>query len=379
MSAALALTVATSCKKKGCTDPSAVNYSKSAKKDDGSCTYKSEDAYTVPSTYTFVNASGASTVSYTGQANRLKQLRELITYAKLGRTQVISAQVLKDMWENTNGNGNGQFTFTSSAQLKNKCYPADVAAIETLFDEIAAASESFAVTAASGMAGVATSTTTTSSKYLLDANGRDMAEWIEKSIMRSVFFYQALTVYLGADKMNGDNTTVVAGNTYTALEHSWDEAFGYFGVPVDFPTNTTAADLYYWGKYCNGQNAALNAGCSAFMMNNFLKGRAAITAKVLADRDAALVNIRTMWEKIAAVQIMKYMDDAVANFADDAKRLHAIGECYGFVTTLKYAPLETRKMTNQEVDAVIALFGSNMWDLSVSDLNAIRAAIDSKY
>lgn len=36
---AIVATVATSCKKKGCTDPLATNYSESAKKDDGTCSY----------------------------------------------------------------------------------------------------------------------------------------------------------------------------------------------------------------------------------------------------------------------------------------------------------------------------------------------------
>jgi len=39
MSSVVALTLF-SCSKPGCTDPSAINYSESAKKDDGSCLYK---------------------------------------------------------------------------------------------------------------------------------------------------------------------------------------------------------------------------------------------------------------------------------------------------------------------------------------------------
>ncbi len=36
-----------SCKKKGCTDPTAINYNENAKKDDGSCTYETVPPTTV--------------------------------------------------------------------------------------------------------------------------------------------------------------------------------------------------------------------------------------------------------------------------------------------------------------------------------------------
>lgn len=38
----IAIVLLVSCKKKGCTDPTAINYSSEAKKDDGSCTYEAD-------------------------------------------------------------------------------------------------------------------------------------------------------------------------------------------------------------------------------------------------------------------------------------------------------------------------------------------------
>ena len=67
--------VITSCKKKGCTDIDAQNYSEEAQKDDGSCTF-----YDVPSTYEFTDENNNSTVSYSGQTDRLNQLEELTTF-----------------------------------------------------------------------------------------------------------------------------------------------------------------------------------------------------------------------------------------------------------------------------------------------------------
>ena len=122
--------------------------------------------------------------------------------------------------------------------------------------------------------------------------------------MGAVFMHQALNVYFGPDKMNVDNTSAVdpTGNPakyYTVMEHHYDEAFGYFGVDIDFPTTIPGR---FWGKYSNKQDPTIN--CNADMMDNFLMGRAAISNNVLADRDAAIQSIRTEWEDISAYQAM---------------------------------------------------------------------------
>lgn len=373
ITAAIALS---SCKKEGCTDETAINYNSKAKKDDGSCQFaEDESSYTIPTSYSFTDANGNSTVSYSGQTDRLNQLGELVAKIKTGRTSVLSAQDLQDMFANTGGDGNGNFTFNSSKQLRDKTFSLDVTAIETLLNDAATASVDFASTASDGQAGVLSSGT---SSYLFDANGRDMAELVEKSVMGAVFMYQALNVYFGDGKMNVDNTTAVdasAGEYYTAMEHHWDEAFGYFGVDVNFPS---VAATRFWGKYCNSQNATLNS--NADMMNNFLKGRAAIGANVITDRDAAITAIRTEWEDISAHQAITYLNSAIGYFGnDEAKFLHALSEAYGFAWNLRYAADSTRRMTVTEHADLMSLFGTNFWSLSVADLNTIKSTIESKY
>ena len=81
---------------RGCTDPTATNFSSEAEKDDGSCEYSNTPTpYTVPTTYVFQDADGNSTVSYSGQTERLDQLSEIVTYVKSGISGVIDAQVIK--------------------------------------------------------------------------------------------------------------------------------------------------------------------------------------------------------------------------------------------------------------------------------------------
>lgn len=373
---ALALLATTACKKKGCTDPNASNYSKSAHKDDGSCHY--EPAYSIPSTYAFTDNSGHATVDYTDMEIRLEQFAQMMEYIESGETAVISAQNIQDMFQNTGGNGAGQFTGIAAnpaIQLKDQCLSSDIALIESYFDSIALSSQSHAATASSGQAGTLTSGT---SLYLFSSTGFDGAELIEKSIMGALLEYQALNVYLGDAQMNVDNTVAVDaanGKYYTLMEHHWDAAFGCLGVPVDFPTTLNPS---FWSEYCNNQD--INLSSNSVMMGNFLKGRAAISNKVMADRDTAIKNIREMWERIAAYQAMTYLDHAAGYFGNDqGKCLHNLTEAYGFIRSIRFAPQETRKMTTQEVDDALALFGGNLWNLNIQDIHAIQAVIDAKY
>lgn len=367
----------TSCKKEGCTDPTATNYDESAKKDDGSCIpAASGPAYTVPTTYAFTDGNGNNTVSYSGQTDRLNQLSEMTTLMGTGTSATVDAQDLKDMFENVGGNGNGNFTFSSTKQLKDKTFPADQALFEGWMDDFALASQSNGMTASNGQAG--TLTTGSGSTYLFDANGIEHKQFIEKGLMGATFMHQALNIYFGSGKMDVDNTTAEDpgnGKYYTSMEHHWDEAFGYFGVDIDFPTNVPDR---FWGKYANQQDPLIN--CNADMMDNLLKGRAAITANVLTDRDAAITAVRTEWEDISAYQTVKYINDCLGYFgSDDAAFLHALAEAYAFAWNLRYAPTETRRMTTQEHADLMAFFPANFWDMTITDLNNIKNAIEAKY
>jgi hypothetical protein len=375
----VAVVTLAACRKEGCTDKAATNFNQEAKKDDGSCTYPEEtvgDSYTIPNTYAFTDGSGNSTVSYTGQTDRLDQLSEMVILMKSGNSAVVSAQDLKDMFANTGDNGGGNFSFSSTKQLKNKCFIADVPMFEEWMDSIALASASNGTTASNGQAG--TITASSGSVYLVNENGVEYVQLIEKGLMGAVFMNQALNVYFGDGKMDVDNTTAEDpgnGKYYTAMEHHFDEAFGYFGVDADFPSTVPNR---FWGKYCNNQDATLN--CNADMMNNFLKGRAAISNDVLADRDEAIQVIRTEWEEISAYQAISYLEGAISNFGvDDAKFLHELSEAYAFAWNLRYSPLETRRMSTSEHEALMIQFNENFWDMSVADLNGIISTIQSKY
>ncbi len=363
-----------SCKKEGCTDTAATNYNDEAEKDDNSCVYAEPIlTYTIPKTYSFTDENGVSTVNYSGQTERLQQLREMVVYMKTATSTSVTSQQLKDMFANTNGNGNGAFSFTSTKQLKDKCFAIDQPLFENFMDSIALVSQDFSQTASSGQAGKLI--TLDNKIYLYSQNGIEYLQLIEKGLMGAVFMNQALNSYFSVSKMDVDNTTNLVGYNYTTMEHHWDEAFGYFGVESNFPS---VIPTDFWGKYSNSVNS--NIASNGSMMDNFLKGRAAISNNILADRDAAIVEIRTMWEKISAQQAMNYLTDAANSFgSDQAKLLHVLSEAYAFTLCLRYAPLETRKLSNAELDAILAKFGTNFWNISLLKINEIKADLDAKY
>lgn len=250
---------ATSCRKEGCTDSAAGNFDLEAKKDDGSCEY--QRMIDVPSTYTFTDAEGNSTVSYSGQTDRINMLVELKSYMDNGHTQgtVLNKQKLLDMYSNSNSPFTSNGLNSSTKQLESKTFSLDVDLFKQHIDSIV--SNSMSTTAGSnGVAGVVTSNSG-AKKYLMSSNGWEYAQIIEKGLMGAVLYYQISEVYTRDGKIGDavDNTVASSpeeGKYYTDMEHHWDEAFGYFGAPTDFPTN--ADGLQFIAKYANGRNAVLS-------------------------------------------------------------------------------------------------------------------------
>lgn len=322
--------------------------------------------YTVPTTYSFSN------VNYSGQTTRLMMLDELSLYMKTANTSgtALDAQKMKNMYANSNNPFGIAALDTSGKQLRNKTYSLDQAVFDAYFDTLAQASQSI-LPGSNGVAGVVVSTSDPSKKYLFNENGIEHIQIIEKGLMGAVFYYQAASYYL-ENIASADNNTVVTGEG-TKMEHNWDEAFGYFGVPVDFPANKTG--LKYWGKYSNSRDALLST--NATIMNAFLKGRAAISNKDYTSRDAAKATIKDTWEKVCAATAISYINSAKTNITDDALRNHALSECIGFVRSLKYNV--SRKITDAQIQEVLNYIGNNLYNVTPTNLDNAKNLLSTIY
>jgi hypothetical protein len=322
--------------------------------------------YTVPTTYNFSN------VNYTGQTQRLAMLDVLSSYMKSGNTSgiVLDAQKMKDIYSNTGNPFSDASLNTSGKQLKNKTYSADQTLFEAYFDSLAQASQSTTV-GSNGVAGVVSGSSDPSKKYLFDKNGIEYNQLITKGLMGAAFYYQAVSAYL-ENIVTADNNTVITGEG-TKMEHNWDEAFGYLGVPIDFPSNITG--IKYWGSYSNQRNAVLSS--NSVIMNAFLKGRAAISNKDNTARDEARTTIRDTWEKICVGSAIHYINAAKTHLTDDALRNHELSECLGFVMSLKYS--NVRKITDAQIAQVQAFIGNNLYNVTTANLDNAKNLLVAIY
>ncbi len=325
--------------------------------------------YTVPGTYNFTN------VNYTGQTQRLDMLTEMKSYMNTGNTKgtALIEFKLKSMYNNTNGPFTGPGLNTSGKDIKSKVFSLDQSLFETYISNLVAASQS-SLNGANGTAGVVVSSTDAGKKYLCDENGVEWTQVIEKGLMGALMYYQSVAVYLDESKIGNsvDNANVVAGQG-TAMEHAWDEAFGYFGVPFDFPSNTSG--IRFWGKYCNDRNTLMSSNDK--IMKAFIKGRAAISAKDYTTRDEQVKIIRSAWEEVIAATIISYVNATKTKITDDAIRNHNLSEIKGFLMNLKYNP--EKKISNSQLDQLNTNLGSNFYNITIAQLDAIKNTLSTVY
>lgn len=302
-----------------------------------SCTKDDGNLIDVPATYEF-SRNGASTVDFSGQTERLDILAQLVNYLKSANTvgsSSLDANLLKDMFRNQNNPFSGQ---SYSKDLISKCFAPDTAMFLQFLEEAAVASQAVG-TASNGTAGVIVEGSADLTKgYRVTSNGLELTQVIAKGLMGAVFYYQAMEVYLSADRMSTvGNEDLVDGENYTMMEHYFDEAFGYFGVPVDFPNTATLEDSRFWGEYCNSRNEQLYPDMNNDVSKAFRTARASIAAKDYQKRDESIQIIMENWSIISAASAIDYLSQSLSTAGTpEYKRHHVMSEAIGFMLALKY-------------------------------------------
>lgn len=329
----------------------------------------------VPETYNFDNAS------YSGQLERLAMLGELTSYMKTANTvsTTLDAQKLADMY----ANANDPFTTTYGKQLENKTSEEGVDSINSWITQLVQASiDAGDKEGSNGVAGRLTSEA--NSTYLFNENGVEFTQMIEKGIMGACFYYQATSVYLadGEEGIGADNTTNVTDKDYTQREHHFDEAFGYFGAPVDLTaanisekiSNSTAS---YHAKY---SEKAESGGLRVVddIMSGFRTGRHAITQNDEGTMKSSRDLITKEWEEIIASGALHYINNAKGDdYTDLAARCHQLSEAKAFVWSLFF---NARKMISiSEINEILGYLGDNFYTVSQANLQLAADKIAEVY
>lgn len=337
------------------------------------CSDSDDDNYDIPSNYSFEN------VDYSGQTARLDMLAEMKDYIKSVTTGTqLDAGRLAAMYANEANLANWEGTYDSSKQLRNKTHGSQQAAFDAMLSAAAADSQGDVGTAAEGVAGVVTSLNGQKA-YFVNAKGLEYAQIVEKGLLSACFMHQITEIYLGDGKMNVDNSTITPGKG-TPMEHHWDEAFGYFGVPVDFPDNTDG--IRYWGKYCNSRESLL--GLNNVIMDAYIKGRAAISNNDLDTRDEQIAILRRELDKVAAATTIHYINSAITNFQDDAIKLHGLSEAVAFYYATSFNPGSASSAS--QTAQILTLIGNSdnyeemdFWQTTIANLEAARTQISNIY
>ena len=358
--------------------------------------------YTIPTTYTFERNS-VTTVDFSGQSSRLSMLEEMGNYIKTAATNGTLADktVLSNMYSNTNNAFTATALNTSGKQLKDKTAASkdyfelylgggsitEKTAVQAYFEaQLTLAQDASAGTNAA--AGVAGSYLDGTSKRLFAANGLEPQQVLLKGLMGASFMDQIVNNYLsksklddGTNKTNNTNKVVETGKTYTTMEHTWDEAYGYiYGVD----------GTKFWASYIGQVNADVDFNTlTADIDLAFRKGRAAIVANDYVTRDAQIDIIKAKLAKVPAVRAVFYLQEGKGKLVTDkgAKAFHALSEAYGFIISLRYTnnpATNSPYFTKSEVDTMLALMvsGTNgFWDIDTlgAKLDTISAQIATKF
>lgn len=188
----------------------------------------------------------------------------------------------------------------------------------------------------------------------VDEDGTDLKQLIQKFLLMSVAYSQAADDYLDDDTagkgLQSTHTFADGAAKYTALEHQFDEGFGYFGAARDYleytddeiankggrdayrgyhDTNADGAiDLvteYNWGQSTNaakrdrGSNGATNLTHDAMMA--FLEGRKLLSetsGTALTDEQMTTLkrhrdNALLAWERSIAATAIHYVNDTITD------------------------------------------------------------------
>lgn len=361
------------------------------------CSGDEPSTYETPANYSF-ERDGASTISYTGQTQRLDMLSEMSAYLKSATENSLDSQKVFNMFYNENSpfdNADLNQVGDSRKRLSNKIFgqgdggtPVDGGATQAFFiqamNNLLATNEANTQTATNGSAGTLSNGNST---YLVDENGIEWVQVIEKGLMGAVFFHQGTNVYLGSIKQAADNSSLADQKNYTNLEHQIDESYGYFELPHNpgqLSELGNSGDLRFWANYAYKRKGELPALADE-IHKAYREIRACAGYRFEQEDQSAcsyedqLELVKAKWEELVAACAIHYMNTSIQSFGNQADLSHQLSEGYGFILSLTYAQNGMGPIDEAKANELFDRIGENFWEVTISDLNVVRDEIAAAY
>ncbi|MFK7920710.1 MAG: DUF4856 domain-containing protein [Bacteroidia bacterium] len=367
-----------------------------------------------PATYAF-SRNGQSTVSFSGQTTRIQMATELINAMKDfdGADKVLLLEMYRNetaTGEDANPYANADLN-TSTKSVKSKVAASkdffsantvDAAAIkaeieswiEAQIDEVFPAENELAEAGKAGQIADGSST-----RYI-NAKGLEYNQAVNKSLIGALMLDQILNHYLSpavldeADNRTlNDAATPADGQSYTTMEHKWDEAYGYvYGTASDLADPNAGlgdADAFL-SKYIGRVEGDTDfAGIADDIFQAFKLGRAAIVAGDYALRDEQADIIKDKLSQIIAIRAVYYLQQGKLSLEKATPAygtaFHDISEGYGFIYSLMFSRIPGTNnpyFTKTEVEAILndLMEATNgLWEVTPATLDALSNTIADKF
>ena len=240
-----------------------------------------------------------------------------------------------------------------------------------------------------------------SSTRYITGKGLEMNQVLNKSLIGALMVDQIVNNYISADFIDAgtqrdddDDGVTEDGKPYTAMEHDWDEAYGYaFGTAQDLtdPRPTIGDDDSFLNKYIGRVEGDDDfAGIANDIYQALKTGRAAIVAKDYEERDAQAEVLRELISKVIGVRAVYYLQQGKLALdqptPDYGGGFHDLSEGYGFIYSLQFTRRPNSNdpyFTKAEVDAFLVDLmddGANgLWDVLPTTLDSLSEDIAERF
>ncbi len=185
-------------------------------------------------------------------------------------------------------------------------------------------------------------------KYLFTATGTDIRQSIEKGLFGAALYNHAFALMKG-----------------TITEATIDSLVAIYGAHPSFPQDDKAMthpDTLV-AQYAKRRNKPGADGPYQTIKKSLITAKAAAFAGASCDgeRDAALATFRQEWEKVIFSTVIFYLNDASLKLSTEPATtdtvsggLHGYGEVVSFVHGYRGVPQEGKKITDAQIDELLA-------------------------